>query len=84
MKAIERIIACCCGSSVGIVVMRCETNEVMVIMISSSPGMAKLRPGIGTVSGWPRLGSHRNLLLNGRSSSLGVTGPAVTCSRAGS
>ena len=44
----------------------------------------RLRPGIGTVSGWPRLGSHRNLLLNGMSSSLGVTGPAVTWSSVGS
>ena len=84
MNAIELIIACCCGSSVGIVVMRCEMNDVMVIMISSKPGMAKLRPGIGTVSGWPRLGSHRNLLLNGMSCSLGVIGPAVTCSSVGS
>jgi len=62
MNAIERIMACCCGSSVGIVVMRWLTNDVMVMMISSSPGMGNVKPGIGmcTVSGWPRLGSHRN------------------------
>src|ERR1700730_4144133 len=84
MNAIERIIACCCGSSVGIVVMRCETNEVMVMMISSTPGMAKFKPGMGTVSGVRRLGSHRNLLLNGMSSSLGVAGPLVSCNSVGS
>ena len=51
MNAIERIIACCCGSSVGIVVMRWLTNEVMVMMISSKPGMPKFRPGMWTMSG---------------------------------
>src|SRR6478735_5218114 len=85
MNAIERIMACCCGSSVGMVAMRWLRNELTVISSSRKPGMAKLMPGIWKTSGWPRLGNHRKGLLKARSAGLigGVT-ISVTSIKAGS
>src|SRR5262245_29806201 len=83
MNAIDRIIACCCGSSLGMVVMRWLRYDVIVITISSRPGIANGNPGMWKTSGWPRLGSHKNGLLNAMSSIGGVS-TLVTCISAGS